>query len=437
MFQRLYTPAERAKRVKQQHKGTRNILIQRNAQIILKEQFKKSCSTHMYPDDNVVLLQQWVENVENKFETLPQIDHFRRLRIAISSFHDSSKAEYYTWRKLKILVEQKTLYKFLLPVVPSPIDRPVLLINDYRKLLTQIIPTYYPANDYDEENEYSDTAGRIDADSDSGDEAFLESLNDVQQQQKEFRFFEANDRSELLKKAEKLWQRRQRSSRIVANIGTDSIQSHSFNTLKPSCQLNDEIISFYMVLLNKREKEKMDTQSFFFSPFFATKLFFDNGRYDFAAVERWTKNILVTNYNTLFFPIFIGHCHWTLIVMFMLDKTIAYYDSMNGNAPDFLMKGFLKWLEDECNAKRANRDVDTTEENWKFINKKHIPQQNNGIDCGLYVIMNADFLSDGVPVTPKTYSSDHMQNFREKIAADILRCSLSYGIAIDASGSTV
>jgi sentrin-specific protease 1 len=263
-----------------------------------------------------------------------------------------------------------------------------------------------------------------------------EQLSDIQQQQKDVRFLEAPDFTNLFGKANQCWSDERRRKRNVSNIGNDFIQSESFNRLKPGIQLNDEIISFYMRLLNKRENEKEVKKSYFFSPFFVTNLLFGESKgYDYNKVKKWTNGITISEYEKLFFPIFIGQCHWTLAVMYIRDKKIEYYDSMRGLGADFLMKGLWRWLGDERTLKKLNLPESEIND-WEFINKnpRHIPQQNNGIDCGLYLIMNADFLSDNVPITRDTYSHLHMLYFRNKIAVDILRKSLCYGIVVDASG---
>ena len=54
-----------------------------------------------------------------------------------------------------------------------------------------------------------------------------------------------------------------------------------------------------------------------------------------------------------------------------------------------------------------------------------MPQQVNGVDCGLFACMCADFLSDDLPLR---YSQNDMAFFREKMCADILRGSLAYPV---------
>lgn len=192
-------------------------------------------------------------------------------------------------------------------MVPTPLDHPALLKTEFKRLLQQILPQYYP------------TIGSCDVNDSSDTDRPIETLTLLMllllsyflihsSNKKTFDFLEK--RLFPTVKADKWWFRECRKN--VATIGNDTIQPHSFNGLKPGFQLNDEIINFYMSLGNKRENEKaeIEKKSYFFSSFFATKLlFFNNHRYNFQAAARWTKNITVTDYDKLFFPIFIGECH--------------------------------------------------------------------------------------------------------------------------------
>jgi len=68
---------------------------------------------------------------------------------------------------------------------------------------------------------------------------------------------------------------------------------------------------------------------------------------------------------------------------------------------------------------------------WNIKGNPYSPQQDNGYDCGMYVVMCVDFLCDNIPLTIKrgehlAISSRNMPYFRMKVAADILRGFLYY-----------
>ena len=77
-------------------------------------------------------------------------------------------------------------------------------------------------------------------------------------------------------------------------------------------------------------------------------------------------------------------------------------------------------------------DFDIDEWNVTDNHSYFSPQQGNGFDCGVYVLMCTDFLCDNIPLDIKegnhylAISPNNMPYFRMKIAADILRGNLKY-----------
>jgi sentrin-specific protease 1 len=107
-------------------------------------------------------------------------------------------------------------------------------------------------------------------------------------------------------------------------------------------------------------------------------------------------------------------------VIFMAKKEIHYYDSMSGSGAKYL-EGMKKWLQDEY---RDKKKEDLNVENWILKDKeKNVPQQRNGVDCGMFSIICADFLSDDLPLA---YEQKDMPTFREKVAAAVLAGKLDY-----------
>ena len=77
---------------------------------------------------------------------------------------------------------------------------------------------------------------------------------------------------------------------------------------------------------------------------------------------------------------------------------------------------FLRWLIDEMKMKQK---MDLDHNSWTYIqNRSFIPQQENTIDCGIFVMMYADFLADDLPLD---FTQKDIITYRKKIAASILR----------------
>ena len=118
----------------------------------------------------------------------------------------------------------------------------------------------------------------------------------------------------------------------------------------------------------------------------------------------------------------LSNTHWTLLVVFVARKEIHYYDSMNGDGKKFL-NGMKKWLVDEFKDKKQG-EYDVS--NWNTYDRENnIPQQKNGVDCGMFSTICADFLSENLPLD---YGQSDMPFFRKRVAASILNGTLNYPI---------
>jgi Ulp1 family protease len=66
------------------------------------------------------------------------------------------------------------------------------------------------------------------------------------------------------------------------------------------------------------------------------------------------------------------------------EKQIHYYDSINGRGLQFL-NGMLQWIIDEASDKKGLK-VNPGE--WTLVSQEgYVPQQENGVDCGMFIIM--------------------------------------------------
>jgi sentrin-specific protease 1 len=116
--------------------------------------------------------------------------------------------------------------------------------------------------------------------------------------------------------------------------------------------------------------------------------------------------------------------HWTLLVIKIGQKSIHYYDSLyrpNNKKARFFLDSALRYLSDE--AQQSEIAFDAAE--WSLVQEAYSPQQRNGCDCGVFTIMNADFMTDNLDLTYNQQDVYSVQ-FRKKICANVLRGKLKY-----------
>lgn len=218
-----------------------------------------------------------------------------------------------------------------------------------------------------------------------------------------------------------------RSDEVVIDKFNVQMRRRDITTLRDGCWLNDEVINFYMQLLKQRdallcEADPSRLPNRFMNSFFVHKLIDAESKYVYSNVRRWTKSFDVFQSDKIFFPVNLSNTHWTLAVIHMKERYIAYYDSMAGSGSKYL-KALLQWVQDEHKDKKGS-DLDVSE--WKLVpcEAEATPQQLNGVDCGVFTTMFADFISDALPLM--SFQQMHIPLFRRKIAHFILNGEIDY-----------
>jgi Ulp1 family protease len=194
--------------------------------------------------------------------------------------------------------------------------------------------------------------------------------------------------------------------------------------------LNDEVINMYMGMLQEREmNRRLEGKSglavHFFNTFFLNKLYTNTGKYDCTDVLKWTKpnklkkwkrdNILCCD--RLVVPVHLPN-HWTCAVIDLANEQIFYYDSMGAKDKD-ICEALAKYVADEAKAKK-NEDIDTSE--WP-VEFPAVPRQLNGVDCGMFTILFAEYASRGASFS---FSQAHIEYFRVKVLCDIMQGYVDY-----------
>eukprot|EP01038_Epipyxis_sp_PR26KG_P015741 gene15741-21309_t len=201
---------------------------------------------------------------------------------------------------------------------------------------------------------------------------------------------------------------------------------HKIKCLAPGAWVNDEVINFYMCMLQARDGKlcrnyPSRVPSYFFNSHFITKLLICDHGYTYKNVKRWSNIFDIFAVDKIFFPVHINESHWAMAVVYMRKKRICYYDSLSCDGRQYL-EGLMQWIKDEGTHKKGGMVVDESE--WELSQEEpNVPQQKNGFDCGVFSLLCADFISDDLPLR---YSQIHMKQFRVKTAAAILRGEFKY-----------
>ncbi|GJU09592.1 ubiquitin-like-specific protease ESD4 [Tanacetum coccineum] len=198
------------------------------------------------------------------------------------------------------------------------------------------------------------------------------------------------------------------------------ITGKALQCLRPHAWLNDEVINVYLELLKERERRepKKYLKCHFFNTFFYKKLV--GGRtktgYDYESVKRWTAQkklgYSLDECDKIFVPIH-KEIHWCLAVINKKDKKFQYLDSLGG-ADKKVLRALAKYITDEVKDK-TGKSIDVTSWEQEFVT--NLPSQENGYDCGMFMIKYIDFYSRDIGLC---FSQEDMPYFRKRTAKEIL-----------------
>ncbi|XP_038719206.1 ubiquitin-like-specific protease ESD4 [Tripterygium wilfordii] len=208
--------------------------------------------------------------------------------------------------------------------------------------------------------------------------------------------------------------------RVLATHGKSGIEitGQILQCLRPGAWLNDEVINLYLELLKERELREPEKflRCHFFNTFFYKKLISGRSGYEYRAVKRWTTakklGYGLIECDKIFVPIH-KEIHWCLAIINKKDKKFQYLDSLGGkdrNVLRVLAKYFVEEVKD-----KSGLDVDVSSWEQQFV--EDLPEQENGFDCGVFMIKYADFYSRGLGLC---FNQEHMPYFRKRTAKEIL-----------------
>lgn len=203
---------------------------------------------------------------------------------------------------------------------------------------------------------------------------------------------------------------------LIKRFNVELLRKHLL-CLRPQEWLNDEVINFYLSLLQERSRLSDKCRKCWIpNSFFWSKLAGCAG-YNYKDVRRWTTkaNIDIFCLDCIVFPINVQGMHWALGVVDMEKRGFLYFDSMFSNPHPNFVSYLRRYLEDEhMNKKKIPLDhVD----DWGLLPNTSVPQQRNGFDCGVFTCCFAEHF-----LTRKHFSfdQDDMPVFRRRIAARIV-----------------
>ncbi|PWN32554.1 cysteine proteinase, partial [Meira miltonrushii] len=220
----------------------------------------------------------------------------------------------------------------------------------------------------------------------------------------------------------------------IASIPGAGVESHDIQKLSPRQWLNDEVINFYLKMIERRTQRTKDLELIadvkkrwngiwnvhVFNTFFYEKLV----KQGYAGVRQWTRKVDIFTKDLILLPINLGQAHWVCAAINMRKLRFEYYDSMhsyNRKAFDVLSD----YVHNEYNDKKKGEFGQLDLSGWKRYFSQQSPIQANGFDCGVFASMTIEQLSrrndesDAEEEEEWNFSQDDMPYLRKRMVYEI------------------
>ncbi|AFZ81034.1 Ulp1 protease family, C-terminal catalytic domain-containing protein [Theileria equi strain WA] len=186
-----------------------------------------------------------------------------------------------------------------------------------------------------------------------------------------------------------------------------TITKNTLSCLHSSNWLDDEVINFYLQMLQERNDKHIKDgvpnipNCYFFNTFFFNALSggdMHGVHYNYKAVARWTKRkgVDVFKKDLLIIPVHVSKVHWALGVVEMRSKwrRIMLFDSLGGSNSTWFSI-IQQWLQDEHldKLKEPLLSIDEWEIPEDFTCEQYAPEQYNSYDCGVFLCQFAECIS--------------------------------------------
>ena len=189
-----------------------------------------------------------------------------------------------------------------------------------------------------------------------------------------------------------------------------NLKREDFRCLIGRNYLNDQIIDQYLILVQRRNESSPDLPKVqACTTFLYTKLKKCGLEEGSKQTERWLPEDLLEK-DLILFPIHNQH-HWSLIVAETQERTIHYFDSLEGSRQNSPAPGMIKNYMERCHREKGE------EAQYRIKIREDAPLQTNGVDCGVFLCQYAERVARK---SGMSFTQRDMAQARERMIDELL-----------------
>lgn len=202
-------------------------------------------------------------------------------------------------------------------------------------------------------------------------------------------------------------------SKFKSKIPRSEIRRLDWNLTGEEAHLSDDIIDYYMLLLNERNENKGLPKTCSMPA--NIWMFYSNFGYEDIRKRHWTKKFRL-NFEILLIPICESN-HWRLAIVDMRSQTIRYFDSLGLGDAKLILRKVFGFLNDHIQ-REIGMLIKLDE--WNLEIAANIPMQSktNDYDCGVFCCQYAEFVSRNCPLN---FEQKDTKYLRQKMLYEIYK----------------
>jgi len=214
-----------------------------------------------------------------------------------------------------------------------------------------------------------------------------------------------------------LWHPDFPSDSVIAVCKKTPVKKNDLKRLNLTSWLNDELINCRLAMFAEAAAAP-PARSYVPNLYFLGSLG-TGEQYNYTAVRRWTKRakVDVTALDRAVFPINTANMHWTAAVVDFQKEHCLHWDSLAGGVAGEHgkeLRSLRQWLADELQDKHGMSRAECILQ-WPIAAapRSSVPQQTNGIDCGVFCLQFCVALLCGVEsLAAECSRSEHVPYLR-------------------------
>eukprot|EP01024_Parvocaulis_polyphysoides_P008912 TRINITY_DN12697_c3_g1_i2.p2 TRINITY_DN12697_c3_g1~~TRINITY_DN12697_c3_g1_i2.p2 ORF type:complete len:227 (-),score=25.93 TRINITY_DN12697_c3_g1_i2:145-825(-) len=177
---------------------------------------------------------------------------------------------------------------------------------------------------------------------------------------------------------------------VVLDYFDIRLRKRDVNTLQKGCWLNDQIITFYFEYLQNNISANQESLLFMQVPTAYMLLQMPELIPELSQQLKFQEKqlILIPINDNPDTEVIEGGQHWSLLVFDVQNFNFVHFDSIKGSNQSITQR-FSENFANNLNLKTVNNGkFQLDQKNYREFEK--MPQQKNGCDCGMFVLMVAE-----------------------------------------------